>query len=181
MEDGLAGQQLADHLTKLLPQLKAEFASEPPDIIATIEGAVLRLQPHPDFNAVAAVLENIRWNSPSLPDLFGACFAEGRADVVTSTLRRLVCGVSQGRYTPRHRASLYRAASRAAKKHSRAMAISYLEHAVELDPQNTAVLVQLGKLLRANNQNREARVAFERALRVNPTLKGARKELDKLV
>jgi hypothetical protein len=59
------------------------------------------------------------------------------------------------------------------KKHSLTAAIDYMFQAAEFDSENTAVFVELGKLLRRADRIEEARVALKRGTQACPSIESS--------
>lgn len=123
---------------------------------------------------------NLPWNSGNLSGLFEKCAEQGEFGLIDSAVGRMSRQVPEGEYASRHRGMLHRTAADSVKKHSLSKAVEYYKAAAKVDKGNTAVLMGLGKLHRRAAQLREARDVFNRVLKVNPSHRGAQRELEKL-
>jgi len=74
---------------------------------------------------------------------------------------------------------LYRVAGNSAKKVSIERAVEYYEQAEKIDYQNTAIMMELGKLYRRTKHLDESKRTFKKILKINPNHKGAKNELAK--
>lgn len=164
-----------------LPAIREAHPGESHDVVAAVEAAILRQDPNATPDEAMRLLRSIRWNAnDDMKALLEICVQHGRHDEILSALARMARQIPTGPYSPRHRGMLYRTAAQVSKSHSLSWAIRYLQQAAKLDSENPTVFLELGKLLRRTDRVEEARASLERALKLNPTLKAAQAELDKL-
>ncbi len=151
------------------------------DVVASIQLAIFAISKPKSFDEVRLILGKVRWNAAGEHAyLFTACAEAGEYGALTEFLRRMANNVPAGPYSGRHRGMLYRSAAKAVKPFSLSSAIELLIRAVTHDPLNVAVLVQLASLQRSAGKSDQARCTIEKALGVNPTHKGALRELERL-
>lgn len=150
-------------------------------VIASIKLAIFAISAPKSFDEVRPILARVRWNATGEHDyLFTACAKAGEYDALTEFLERMAKDVPDGPYAGRHRGMLYRSVAEAVKPFSLSSAIEFLIRAVDHDPLNVALLVQLGSLQRRAGKSDQAHCTIEKALGVSPTHKGALRELERL-
>lgn len=177
---GKRGPDLVAQLKARLPAMLEAHPDESQDVVAAVEAAILRQDPNATPHEAVRLLRSIRWNASDVKALLETCAQQGQHDEILSALARMAQQIPTGPYAPRHKGMLYRTAAQVSKKHSLSAAIDYLQQAAKLDSENPTVFLELGKLLRRTNRVEEACASLERALQLNPTLKSAQIELDKL-
>ena len=181
LESGMRGPDFVAQLKARLLAIRQAHPGESHDVAAVVEAAILRQDPNATPDDAVRLLPSIRWNaSDEMKALLEVCVQHGRHDEILSALARMAQQVPTGPYAPRHKGMLYRTAAQISNKHSLSWAIKYLQQAAKLDNENPTVFLDLGKLLRRVDRVEEARASLERALQLNPTLKAAQTELDKL-
>lgn len=150
-------------------------------VVASIQLAIFALSTPKSFDEVRPILTRVRWNATGEHDyVFKACAEAGEYGALTELLGRMASEVPNGPYAGRHRGMLYKAAAEAVKPFSLSSSIEFLIRAVDHDPLNVAILVQLGSLQRKAGNSNQAHCTIEKALGVNPTHKGALRELKRL-
>lgn len=151
------------------------------DVAASIQLAIFAISTPKSFDEVRPLLAKVRWNAAGEHDyVFIACAEAGEYGALNEFLGRMANDVPAGPYSGRHRGMLYRSAAKAVKPFSLSSAIKLLIRAVDHDPLNVAVLVQLASLQRSAGNSDQARCTIEKALGVSPTHKGALRELGRL-
>jgi hypothetical protein len=179
LENGLDGEALAQHLNNILSNLIKRFPKESREL-AAIKTALFAMQPHDDISKIEEILHTISWPSKEPGPLFKCCAENNRFDIIDDTLSLLTKQVPPGPYDPRHKGKLYRSTGNIVKKLSLEKAVKYYEQADAVDCQNTAIMMDLGKLYRQRKEVDKAKKMFHRVLQINPGHKGAEKELSKL-
>lgn len=150
-------------------------------VVASIQLAIFAISTPKSFDEVRPILAKVRWNAAGEHDyVFTACAEAGEYGALSEVLGRMANDVPAGPYSGRHRGMLYRSAAKAVKPFSLSSAIELLIRAVDHDPFNVAVLVQLASLQRSAGKSNQARCTIEKALGVSPTHKGALRELERL-
>ena len=150
-------------------------------VVASIHLAIFAISTPKSFDEVRPILAKVRWNAAGEHDyVFTACAEAGEYGALPEFLGRMAIDVPAGPYSGRHQGMLYRSAAKAVKPFSLSSAIKLLIRAVDHDPLNVAVLVQLGSLQRSAGKSDQARCTIEKALGVSPTHKGALRELERL-
>jgi tetratricopeptide (TPR) repeat protein len=180
LNSGKQGKDFVAQMKARLPAMLQAHPGESQDVVATVEAAILHEDPNATPDDAVRLLRKIRWNASNVKALLETCVQGGQHDEILSALARMVRQVPTGPYALRHKGMLYRTAAQVSKKYSLSAAIEYLQQAAKLDSENPAVFLELGKLLRRIDHVEEARASLERALQLNPTLKSAQTELDKL-
>jgi tetratricopeptide (TPR) repeat protein len=180
VETGLEGESLANHLRNWLADIERHESADA-SIIAGVKSSILKFAPSVKAEEVQSILHNIEWRSPNLQMVFDHCVALGMLNSLDEGLQRMASQViNYGEYTGRHKGMLYRLAADAVKRTDLEKALLYMEQAAGFDPNNTAILVQLGSLYRRIGQIDRAIAILEQVVRMNPSHKGAAKELERL-
>ena len=150
-------------------------------VVASIQLAIFAISPPKSFAEVRPILTRVRWNVANQHYyIFQLAAEEGEYGALTEFLERAASDVPDGPYSGRHRGMLYRSAAETVKPFSLSSAIEFLIRAVDHDPLNVALLVQLGSLQRRAGKSDQAHCTIEKALGVSPTHKGALRELERL-
>ena len=173
---GIQGAALGEHLKDWLRNAGGEDSDL--DLIATIHSEILRSFPSQSLDEVLSVLARV--TGGRCGHLFEACAKAGAYSALTESVQRMAQNISDGPYAARHCGSLYRDAAKAAQPYSPETAADYMVQAAAHDPLNVAVLMELSGVLRRIGKINEARHAVEKALLLNPTHKGAIRELERL-
>ena len=176
MASGIQGAALGDHLKDWLKNAGGEDSDL--DLMATIHSEILRSFPSQSLDEVLSVLARV--TGGRCGHLFEACAKAGAYSALTESVQRMAQNISDGPYAARHCGSLYRDAAKAAQPYSPETAADYMVQAAAHDPLNVAVLMELSGVLRRIGKINEARHAVEKALLLNPTHKGAIRELERL-
>ncbi len=175
----LSSPDLAAGLTAWLESVSDEGSDG--SVVASIQLGIFAISAPKSFDEVRPILARVRWNAVGAHNfLYAACADAGEYGALTEFLERMASDVPDGLYSGRHRGMLYKSAAVAVKPFSLSSAIEFLSRAVDHDPLNVAVLVQLGSLLRRAGKTDQAHCVIEKALGANPTHKGALRELERL-
>jgi len=175
LEKDLEGEALAHHLRTILPSLKKRYPKEV-DSFAIIKAKVFVLQPSDDPAELEDILRNLTWPFDEFGPLFKCCVEFEKFSLIDRTLRRLLKQVP----SVRHKGMLCRAAGDSVKTVSLEKAVEYYERAENIDKENTAIMMELGKLYRRTKRFDEAKRMFERVLTIKPNHKEAKREIAKL-
>jgi tetratricopeptide (TPR) repeat protein len=175
----LAGESLAHYLRQWLETEAAGVVAEP-EVGAAIRAALLEDDVAVPTAELLDLLNAMPWTIPNLAAVFSECSARGLYGELEECLGRLITLVPDGLYAGRHRASLYRIAAASMCKVAPDHARGHLARAAQFDPTNTAVHLELAKLLRAQRDFAGARACVERVLAVSPAHKGAQAELARI-
>ena len=173
----LPNAELATELTSWFQSIRDRGSDD--GVVASIQLAIFAISAPKSFDEWRPILAKVRWNAAG-KNLFLACAEAGEYSALTELLERMAHDVPDGPYSGRHQGMLYRSAAEAVKPFSLTRAIEFLTHAVEYDPRNVAIHVQLGSLQRRAGKSDQAHCTIEKALGVNPTHKGALRELELL-
>jgi hypothetical protein len=152
--------------TGLAAWLESASKKESDDgVVASIHLAIFAISTPKNIDEMRPILASVRWNAAGEHDyVFRACAEAGEYGVLTELLGRMANDVPDGPYSGRHRGMLYRSAAEAVKPFSLSSAIEFLIRAVDHDPLNVAVLVQLGSLQRRAGNSDQAHCTIEKAL-----------------
>lgn len=173
----LSNAEVATYLTAWLAS--ASKGSDD-DVAASIHLAIFTISTPKSFDEVRPLLKKIRWNAGKHDCVYIACAEAGEYGELNEFLERMTNDVPDSPYSGRHKGMLYRSAAKAVKPYSLSSAIKLLICAVNHDPLNMSVLVELTSLQRSSGNYDQARSTIERALGINPTHKGALREFDRL-
>jgi len=179
IEKGIQGETLDRHLRELLPSLYKSHPRESSKF-SRIKASLLSSKAPDDLSEIESVLRNLEWTFDSFEPLFTRCAELNRFDLIDETLKRLVKQIPGGPFAPRHKGTLYRTASNSVRRFSAQKALEYSERALEVDPQNTSVMTELGKVYRRAKRFDEAKAMFEKVLTIKPNHKEAKREMGKL-
>lgn len=180
-EGGLRGVPLSQELWKALEHIQENFPNVPVGLQAGIAGLALWEDPSPQLEIALDIMRCVNWPGGNLRPVYHVLVKHGRyADLEVGLARLVQEIVNQGEYIKRHRGMVYRHAAQVTKKVSKDKTAEYLEQAAKFDTDNTAILVELGGVLRQLGRTEEAYKVIAHALNLYPNLKGAQKELAKL-
>lgn len=179
IKNGLAGDELNQFLKKVQLELQGKYPKEN-EVLVAIRTFNFIGSSSQDLNELRDILATISGYIGNYKELFSVAVKAGEFSLLNDTLARLSAQVPQSKYANRHKGTLYRDAGDAAKKHSLEKAIEYYNIAKSIDSDNTAILIELAKMYRRAKQPENAIPLLKQALRINPALKGAGKELEAL-
>jgi len=181
LEARYTGADLSKGLWKALAELQNRFPLVPVGLQAGVAAHVLSQDPDPKLETAVEILQCVAWPGGNLRPVYQVLVNHEKYAELEAGLERLAQSVSDmGEYTGRHQGMLYRDAAQITKKFSKNKTAEYLGHAARLNPDNTAILVEFGGMLRQLGRTQEALDVLMKALHINPSLKGAQKELAKL-
>jgi len=178
-QKGMDGQELANYLKDLLPELESSYPEQQNSIYAIKASILYHQTDEPMLSEVIDILKSKQWNLYNRKKLFEIAFSQEKEEVVNTFI---LCNKEKATaHGLRHGADLYRDAAEAIKKISISKAIGYYENALKIELDNTSIYMALGKLYRRGKKIDKAIKMFQKVLKIKNNHKGAETELKKCI